>query len=76
MLITRSDDGYFGLRQSLEVAFGEEVSLHFGVQRALLDRGRLSSGTKIWNSNHVPLLWTSSRAEVDLMSQVSGILPK
>ena len=46
MLITRSDDGYFGLRQSLEVAFGEEVSLHFGVQRAQLDRGRSSCGTR------------------------------
>ena len=45
MLITRSDDGYFGLRQRLAGVFGEAVATPSVDQRALLDRRRSSSGT-------------------------------
>ena len=45
MLITRSDDGYFGLTQSLAGVFGEAVASPSAVQKALLAPKRSSSGT-------------------------------
>ncbi len=49
MLITRSDDGYFGLKQSLVEVFGDAVFSPLLDQRALLDRRRSSSGTGIFD---------------------------
>ena len=47
MLITRSDDGYFGLRRSLSENFGEALSSTLGGPRTPGDRRGSSSGTGI-----------------------------